>query len=55
MKKFGTPTGAAPGVANENGFDGVGVPPLAFADGGLGGVVLDVVVVVVLPPLPLFF
>jgi hypothetical protein len=57
MKKFGTPIGAVPGVANENdGFDGVVVPPLPFAGGGLVVVVvLDVVVVVVdLPPLPLF-
>jgi hypothetical protein len=31
MKKFGTPSGAAPGAANENvGFAGVGTPLVFF-------------------------
>ncbi len=65
MKKFGTPTGAAPGSANENdGFDALGVPvPLAllkacFLLGFLPFelvvlLVVVVVVVVCVPPLPL--
>jgi hypothetical protein len=36
MKKFGTPTGAGPGSANEKvGFDEVGTPPGPFDDAGL--------------------
>ena len=37
MKKFGTPIGAGPGKANENGF---GVAPLPFDFFGLGGLVV---------------
>jgi hypothetical protein len=37
MKKFGTPNGAAPGVANEKvGFAGVGTPFFVFGLGALG-------------------
>jgi len=40
MKKFGTPTGAAPGVAKLNdGFEEVGTPPVARDGLGLVGVV----------------
>jgi hypothetical protein len=40
MKKFGTPTGAAPGDAKLNdGFDDVGTPPVDRDDFGLVGVV----------------
>jgi hypothetical protein len=49
MKKFGTPTGAAPGIAKLNdGFDEVGTPPVDRAGFGLVGVVF------VCPPLLLF-
>jgi len=35
MKKFGTPSGAGPGDANEKvGFAAVGTPFLVFGDGG---------------------
>jgi hypothetical protein len=48
MKKFGTPTGAAPGSAKLNdGFDEVGTPPVDRDGFGLVGVVE----VFVLPPL----
>jgi hypothetical protein len=38
MKKFGTPSGAGPGVANEKvGLEGVGTPFAVNGGGGCGG------------------
>lgn len=51
MKKFGTPTGAAPGNAKlKDGFEEVGTPPVDRDGFGLVGVVE----VFVCPPLFLF-
>lgn len=47
MKKFGTPSGAGPGKANENvGFAGVGTPFFDVAAGGFGTFFAAVVVIV---------
>jgi hypothetical protein len=51
MKKFGTPSGAGPGVANEKvGFAAVGTPFLVFGDGGFGVFVVEVLVEGLLGP-----
>ena len=44
MKKFGTPSGAAPGSANEKvGFETVGTPPGPIGGGGFEGAFFEFV------------
>jgi hypothetical protein len=50
MKKFGTPTGAAPGIANENvGFEADGTPGPVIPAAGFDGALCVLVEVFVLP------